>query len=214
MADNVAITAGAGTTIAADEATYSGDTSKIQLIKPVFVTGAEGAKTVVEQVGDSEGKPRILSHRDLIKISVQSAGLTTATTAYTAGDQVGNQITLAGAARANGGGGMIVGVSLISAADIIGPFDVAIFDSSVSLAADNAAFLISDADSLKLVALIQLAGAFDIGGNRIAQAQNLAVPYVCDSGGSSLFAALITRATHTWFGAVGDLQLHVYVERN
>ena len=61
----------------------------------------------------------------------------------------------------------------------------------------------------------QLAGAFDIGNNRIAQAFNLAIPYVC-SGGTSLYAALITRGAiaATPFTAVTDLQLIVYVERN
>lgn len=161
----------------------------------------------------SAGKLVVLQHRDLVRVSVQSAGLTTATTAYTAGDQVGDQITLAGVSRATGGGGTIVGVQLVSAADIIGAFDVVFFDSSVTLAADNAAFAISDADALKIVGLVQLAGAYDIGNNRIAQAFNLAVPYVC-SGGTSLYAGLITRSGHTFFGAVGDLQLIVYVERD
>lgn len=159
------------------------------------------------------GKLITLQHRDLVRVSVQSAGLTTGTTAYTAGDQVGNQFTIAGAARASGGGGTIVGVQLVSAADIIGAFDVVFFDSSVTLASDNSAFAISDADALKIVGLVQLAGAYDIGNNRIAQAFNLAVPYVC-SGGTSLYAGLITRAGHTFFGTTGDIQLIVYVERN
>lgn len=151
---------------------------------------------------------------DLQRISVQSGGLTTTATAYTAGDQVGTQFTLANAARISGGGGMIVGVQLISAADTIGTFDVVFFDSSVTLASDNAAFAISDADSLKIVALVNLAGAYDIGNNRIAQAFNLAVPYVC-SGSSSLYAALIARTaiSGTPFAATTDIQLITYVER-
>lgn len=56
MADNVAITAGTGTNIACDEATYSGDTTKIQLTRLVHVSGAEGAKTVSEIVGTA-GSP-------------------------------------------------------------------------------------------------------------------------------------------------------------
>lgn len=45
MADNRNLAALSGN-CAADEATYSGDTAVIQLVKPVFVTGAEGSKTV------------------------------------------------------------------------------------------------------------------------------------------------------------------------
>jgi hypothetical protein len=53
MADNVGYTPGSGALVASDEATYSGDTTKIQLMKPVLVTGTEGSKTVVELTGDA-----------------------------------------------------------------------------------------------------------------------------------------------------------------
>jgi hypothetical protein len=161
----------------------------------------------------STGEMQTLARRDLQRIAVGVTGVTTATTAYVAGDQVGTQITLANAARLSGGSGTIVGATLIDQSDIIGAYDLAIFDSSVTLAADNAAFAISDADSLKIVALIQLAGAFDLTNNRVAQAYNLAIPYVCN-GGTSLFAALITRAGHTFFTAGALPQVNVYVERN
>ena len=102
--------------------------------------------------------------------------------------------------RASGGTGTIVGVSLISAADIIGAYDVVITRSSITLATENAAYAISDADALNVVAIVQLAGAYDIGNNRIGQATGIAIPYDC-SGGTSLYA-------------VTDLQLVVFVERN
>lgn len=53
MADNVGYTPGSGALVASDEATYSGDTTKIQLVKPVLVTGTEGSKTVIELTGDA-----------------------------------------------------------------------------------------------------------------------------------------------------------------
>ena len=106
---------------------------------------------------DPTGNVNTLSRRDLQRIAVGVTGVTTATTAYVAGDQVGTLVTVANAARVTGGGGMIVGVTLIDQSDIIGAYDVVFFDSSVTLAADNAAFAISDADSLKIVAIAQLA---------------------------------------------------------
>lgn len=162
---------------------------------------------------DSTGSLNVNVRRGLTRVSVASAGLTIATTAYTAGDQVGTQMTLANLARVSGGGGTITGVVLISAADTIGAYDVIFFDSSVTLAADNAAFAISDADALKVVGIAQLAGAFDIGNNRVAQLFNVAMPYVCRAG-TSLYAALVTRLGHTFFAAVTDLQLNVYAELN
>jgi hypothetical protein len=124
---------------------------------------------------------------------------------------------MAGASRASGGYGYIVGVTLINAhlttvgAEVIGAYDVVVTRSSITLAADNAAYAISDADACKVVGVIQLAGAFDIGANRIAQAQNLRIPYDC-SGGTSLYAGLITRSAHTFFTNVDDLQLVFFVE--
>ncbi len=47
MSDNVALPA-TGVNAAADEVTYSGDTTKVQLVRLVFVSGTEGAKSLSE----------------------------------------------------------------------------------------------------------------------------------------------------------------------
>lgn len=211
MPDNVAITAGTGTTIATDEvAVNGGSLAHVQYVKLVDGTGngTTGLK------GDANGLWTV-THRDLLRISVASGGLTTATTAYTAGDQVGTTFTLANAAQTTGGSGYITGITLTDAADIIGAYDVVFFDSAPAnaLAGDNVAFAMNDADLTKIVGIATLTGAYDIGNNRVAQAVNLAMPYTC-SGGTSLVAALITRSSHTFFGAVTNLQLTVYVERS
>lgn len=168
---------------------------------------------------DSAGNANVQARRDLVRVATTSGGLTTSVTAYTAGDQVGTQFTMAGCSRASGGTGTIVGCALINAhltltgAEVIGAYDVVITRSSITLAGDNAVYAISDADACNVVGLIQLAGSFDIGNNRISQMFNLAIPYDC-SGGTSLYASLITRTAHTFFTNVGDLQLVLYVERN
>jgi len=160
------------------------------------------------------GDLHTISRRDQqrIAVSTTTGQITIATTAYTAGDQLGPLFTLTNAARVTSGGGVITGVRLLDAGDVIGACDVVFFDSTVTLAADNAAFAISDADALKVVGLVQLAGAYDLGNNRIAQAFNLAVPYTL-AGGTSLFAALITRTANAIFVAATDLQLAVTVDR-
>lgn len=155
----------------------------------------------------------VLAGREAKRIAVTSGGLTTASTAYVAGDQVGTQFTLTNAARASGGTGTIVGVVLHDAANIIGAYDVVFARSSITLAADNAAYAISDADNLNVVGIVQLAGSFALTNNRLAQAWNQAVIYDC-SGGTSLYAGLVCRVNHTFFAAVTDLQLDVWVERN
>lgn len=241
MADNVPITAGSGTNIATDDvgavhyqriklvggadgvatrldvaeddAHASGDLG-IQVLAVrndanAARSGTDGDYTPLST--DSRGNLNINARKEIVRAAVTSSGLTTATTAYVTGDQVGAQFTVAGAARASGGGGYITGVALIDAADIIGGYEVVFFDSSVTPAADNAAFAISDADALKIIGTVQLAGSVDIGNNRLCQAHNLAIPYVC-SGGTSIYALLICRFGHTFFTAATDLQLVVYME--
>jgi hypothetical protein len=211
MADNVAITAGSGTTISTDEvAVNGGTTGHVQHVKLV-----DGSSNGTDGVPGTTQGLAIVNRRDLLRIadSSASAELTIATTSYTAGDQVGVMFEFANAARVSGGTGMIVGCQLTSAADIIGAYDVVVCRSNITLAANNAAFAISDTDAKEVVGIIQLAGAYDLGANRIGQAFNLAVPYDC-SGGTTLYAALITRAAHTFFGAHTDLQLTMWVERN
>lgn len=209
--DDVAITAGTGTNIKTDEVAVNGGASgHVQFVKIVDgrSNGTDGLP------GDAQGQWSV-GRRDLLRIADASAAseLTIATTAYTAGDQVGVMFQFANAARVSGGTGTLVGMQLTSAADIIGAMDVVLCRSNITLAADNAAFAISDANALEVIGIVQLAGAFDIGNNRIAQAFNLAIPYDC-SGGTTLYGALITRVGHTFFGAHTDLQLTAWVERN
>lgn len=151
--------------------------------------------------------------KDRLRISVASAGLTIATTAYTTGDTLGTIFTLPNAARATGGYGVITGVAVISAADITGAIDVIFHRATATLAADNAAYAISDADALNVIDVVQLGTSIDIGNNRIARATGLAIPYETGAG-TSLFASLATRSGHTFFAAVTDLQLVVHVERD
>jgi len=186
--------------------------SQVTLPTEAYLMGFNG--TTWDRIRlDSQSILRVRAHRDLVRIAVGVTGVTTATTAYTAGDQVGTLVSLTGAARATGGSGTIVAVQLIDQSDIMGAVDVVFSRASITLAADNAAYAISDADSLNVIGLVQLAGAYDIGNNRIAQAYNLAVPYDC-SGGTTLYASIITRIGHTFFTAGALPQLVVWVELN
>lgn len=53
MADNVGYTPGSGALVASDEVTYSSDTSLVQLVRPVLVSGSEGSRSVVDLPGDN-----------------------------------------------------------------------------------------------------------------------------------------------------------------
>jgi hypothetical protein len=199
---------------AEDAAHTDGDTGVLMLgVRNYSGAGTDGDYSAFSTT--ATGEQRVMAHRDLVRIADSSAAseLTIASTAYTAGDQVGVMFQFANAARVSGGTGTLIGLVLTSAADIIGGYDVVLCRSNISLAADNAAFAISDTDALEVIAVVQLVGAIDIGNNRIAQQFSIAVPYDC-SGGTTLYGALITRSGHTFFGAHTDLQLTAWVERN
>lgn len=198
-----------------DQPHVDGDTGVLMLGVRNHYTGSTADGDYSALSVSSTGDLHTISRRDMVRIASNSAGLTIATTTYAAGDQCGTLFTLANAARITGGSGVITGVrvtDVAGAAGVIGAMDVVFFDSTVTLAADNAAFAISDADCLKVIGLVQLAGAFSLTNNRICQAFNLSIPYAC-SGGTSLFAALITRSANAVFTAVTDLQLAVTVDR-
>lgn len=137
-------------------------------------------------------------------IQVTSSGLTTATTAYSAGDQVGTQFTFAGAAIATGGGGYIESIVLNDETAIIGTYTAWIFRSSATAASDNAAFSISDADSENLVGVVQLGPVYS-GVNNFTATWLGSLPYDCAA--TSLFVLLQTNAGHTFFGAATALKL-------
>lgn len=143
---------------------------------------------------------------NVAKLSVASAGLTTVTTAYTDGDQLGTILTFAPAGSPVAL--FIVSATLIDAANIVGAVDLFLFDRSVTLAADNAAGpAVSDADALFLEGIIPFPYPVNAGNNRIAHVDSLAIPVKPNVAATGFFGALVTRSAHTFFGAVGNLQV-------
>jgi hypothetical protein len=196
-----------------DQLHQDGDTGVLMLGVRNHVTGStvDGEYSAISV--SSTGEMQTLARRDLVRLQQAISFTGNPPAAYVSGDQFGNLVTLTNAARVSGGTGTITGVTINSASVLIGPFDVLFFESSVTLAGDSSPFSISDADGLKLIGIVPLAGAYSLGLNRVSQAFNLAVPYVC-VGSTSLFAAIITRAPFTL--AAGDFasNLNVFVERN
>lgn len=213
MADNVSVKNGnSGGT---DYTVASDDISNVHYQRIKLVDGTLDSTTAIP--GSSSGL-FVVPRQDIQTIHVTVAGLTTATTAYSAGDQVGSLSTITNAARATGGTGTILGVSLTDKADIIGSYDVVVFRTSTNaagvggLAGDNVASSIGDAAAFDVVEVISLNYAVDLGANRFARLMGLNVPYNCSSD-ANLYAVLITRTAHTFFTA-GDLQLTFYVARD
>ena len=201
---------------------YAEDSAHVNGDKGVVILGVRNHFGGSTSDGDyaaisvsSNGDLHTVGRRDLVKSANTVTGLTTSSTNYSAGDQLGNLITVPLAARVSGGSGTIVGVVLADQSDVIGAVDVVFFDTtSVTLAGNNNAFSINTTDVLEVVGIAQLGNALDIGATRVAQLYNIAIPYTLSTG-TSLGAALMTRSSGFVCSAgVSSLQLTVYMERN
>lgn len=151
-------------------------------------------------IGDVRSRPSVLRTR------VASAGLTIATTAYAVGDQAGTMLSFTSAATANGGTGTIMSAVLLDKADVGVDYRLHFFRANATVAADNAAFAISDADAQDHCGLVAMPSMVDIGNNRISTLGNIGLGY--DTGaGTTLYVAIETRTANAVYAAATDLNL-------
>lgn len=172
-----------------------------------------GVKTGVSLIDISQsGDAELLGLGEARIITATSAGLTTATTAYTAGDQLGTELTLSSIVR-TGKGAVIQSAALIDKANIVGAVDLFLFSAATTPAADNAANSWSDADMANCLGVLHFTDAVSSANNRVVLATN--APIVLKPGsGTSIFADLVTRTGHTFFGAGTDLIVALGVLRD
>lgn len=138
-------------------------------------------------------------------LQVASTGLTVASTAYSAADQVGAIFTHTNFGTGSGLGGLLTSAYLQDKAAIIGTYTAFLFNATVTAASDNAAYSISDADSpLSAMPPITFGQVYSQTLNRIT-GWTIPMAYVCAA--TSLFTLLRTEGAHTFFGAAGDLNL-------
>ena len=125
------------------------------------------------------------------------------TTTYAAGDVLADAtsgaviLTLPNMARAAGGGGIVIGATLIdSSVQSLKPdIDLHLFDTSITMQNDNEAWAASDADRLREIGVLSFRGGdFKAGTlNGSIQAWPLGVPYVCASGSTTLYGVAVVR---------------------
>jgi hypothetical protein len=132
-----------------------------------------------------------------------SAGLTTATTSYLEGEQLGTLISYTMATAS----GIIIGAVLTDKSNAPAAIDAFLYDRvGITLATDNTADTISDADSLFQLGVIQFPPGVTKGNNCVSTVDSLAIPYVANST-TVLGLQLVARSGRTFFGAVGDIQV-------
>jgi hypothetical protein len=216
MADNVTITPGVGTNIAAD------DIASVYYQRVKMTTGQDGTA-----VGDVGG--RVVDTTTALSIAATATAAyvdpwtprrfftqtpTISTTpAYTSGDCLGGLQTISNAARASGAGGAINSIRILDKTQAQrAAMDLLFFSSSVSSAGDNNPAAFSDADMANCVAIVSiLAGDYNTAWagvplNSVAFKPNtatatwpatMAIPYFC-AAGTSLYVQAVVRGTPTY----------------
>ncbi len=141
---------------------------------------------------------------NLAWVDVTSTGLTTASTAYTAGDFVGAEgfIVIPG----NLTDGLLMAITVLDEADIVSSLDILFGDSAMSLGSDNAAPSGSDTNGRLRRQSVSMPVIRDEGGYRIMEVDSLGLPLHAATGSTGVAFRAITNVNHTFFGAVGDLK--------
>lgn len=139
-------------------------------------------------------------------MSTTSTGLTIATTTYADGDILGAEMSWDMGTNTYG---LILGATLVDAADITGAVDLYLFDRSVAFGTDNLPPSISDADLLFTMGKIAFPFPDDLVGARLATVDSIALPVKANLNGI-IYGRLVTRSAHTFFTAVGNLEVDLH----
>lgn len=195
MADNVAITAGSGTTIGTDEVTIGAVLQHVQRVK--LVDGTDGGTDLL--AGTAARGLYVDPRPKVVRLSVTPTVSTSP--AYTAKDAVGALMTFSNAVRASGGTCRIDGVQVVDKSQQRPDLELVLFDRTVSAPTDNAIFNPSDAELATCVGVVYIGGWSDLSTNSVAD-----VPYGREVvlNGTDLFGVLVTRSTPT-FVATTDI---------
>ena len=146
--------------------------------------------------------------------TVVEATPTIDTNAYGTGDLLGTKMELVGSGFEGRGRGIIESVEIIDLAKNTVDVDVVIFDANPSgtTFTNNAAFDIADADLPNVVCVIPVTSHFDFNDNGISIAKNVGCPFRLAQGSTSLYAALVIRATAT-YATAADISLRVGIRQ-
>lgn len=199
MADNVAITAGTGTAIAAD------DVSSVFYQKVKLDVGGDGATLPVSATANAIP---VKALDDVITIDA-----TVDTNALADGDVAFATQEVAGFSTAADITSILQSVVVQDPDDQGIGIDLIFFNANTSLGTENSAPDIDDTELLTVIGRVQVgAGSFyDLGANRVACVYGIGLPMKAGTGGS-VWMAGIARGAPTYAG--GHLFIKLGVLRN
>lgn len=173
--------------------------------QPALGTAGTPSTDVISVQGVTAGIPLASSLKTVQVVSTPTLD----TSAYATGDNLFGtaMVDLGAVVRANGGTGIITGLSVLDISNpsgILNPssLDVLLFDTTGTIQAANAAAAYSDAVMAKCVDLIQVATYSLTTVNSFAK-RDLWKTFKCASADTHLYMAVIVRGTPTY--GVSDL---------
>lgn len=193
MADNVAITAGSGTNIAAD------DVSSVFYQKVKLDVGGDGATLPVSATANAIP---VKALDDVITIDA-----TVDTNALADGDVAFATQEVAGFSTAADITSILQSVTVIDPDDQGIGIDLIFFSGNTTLGTENSAPDIDDTEVLTVIGRVQVgAGSFyDLVANRVACVYGIGLPMKAGTGGS-IWMAGIARGAPTYAGG------HIYIK--
>ena len=198
MADNVTLP---GTGL--DVKTREKSAKHVQAIE--LDLGGSGGVSILEKgpVSGANSIPVVTPTDDIVTVST-TITRPADTTAYAANDALANStsspatggFTLANAARASGGSGVILDVVFSMSTNAGTPLvgEIWVFDQSVTAINDNAAFAISDAEVQTLVGIIPFTTNKSGGNNAAGHVPNLNIPFTCVGSADLRFLVKVINA--------------------
>jgi hypothetical protein len=189
MADNVPITAGAGTNVATD------DVGGVHYQRAKVTLGTDGVATADLDGSAARGAyvdPRLKVVRLAVTPTISTSP------AYSLKDAVGGLMTFTNAVRASGGSGTLQAVQIEDKAQQLAALDLVLFDRSITAPTDNAVFAPSDTELSQCVGHIPFLNAdyADLSTNSVATRLGLGLSFVLN--GTDLFGVLVARGTPTY----------------
>jgi hypothetical protein len=238
MADNVAITAGTGTSIAADDISsvfyqrvklsLGADGSAVDA-----VAGAGAVGTGVQRMTLASDDPAVASLASAVTalqiiddwdssdsckvvtpISITTVTLSLDTSAYADGDVLADTQIVTNCFRINDGFGVIDSITVLDEDDQGAGFDLIFLDSNVSLGTENAAPSITDANARNILGWVRVSAAdfIDLGGSRLATLTGLSLAVKAVSGTDDMYVAAISRGTGTY--TASGIQLRIGISQS
>ncbi len=193
MADNVAITAGTGTSIAAD------DVSSVYYQKIKLDVGGDGATLPVSATANAIP---VKALDDVITIDA-----TPDTNALAEGDVAFATQEVANFSTGANITSILQSVTVIDVDDQGIGIDLIFFNDNTTLGTENSAPDIDDTEAQTIIGRVQVgAGSFyDLGANRVACVYGIGLPMKAGTGGS-IWMAGIARGAPTYAGG------HIYIK--